>query len=120
MVLINLDQNNSITLFRSIYPNQDDDSDILDDSADLPAFTIINSARNLDAKKAGKISPKVKLNNLMCEENEEEAETEMDENATDKFTFGEKMSHKIDHAALVIFPIGFLFFMISYWTYFSD
>ena len=56
----------------------------------------------------------------MCEENEEEAETEMDENATDKFTFGEKMSHKIDHAALVIFPIVFLFFMISYWTYFSD
>ena len=38
----------------------------------------------------------------------------------EKFTLGERMSHKIDHASLVIFPAIFTLFMIGYWVVYSD
>ena len=44
-----------------------------------------------------------------------EAET----NTCEKFSHGERISHKIDRAAVVIFPVTFLGFSIAYWvTYF--
>ena len=74
------------------------------------AFTIVNSAKN---KANEKFHADLKLTNLDKDKKADEVEKE-------KFTFGEKMSHKIDHAALIIFPLSFLLFMIAYWSYYSD
>ena len=56
--------------------------------------------------------PVVALTNLNKTQVKEEEEEE-------KFTCGEKVSHKIDQVSMAIFPASFLVFMIMYWSYYT-
>ncbi len=85
-----------------------------EDTSSLPAFTIVNSAKELHREK---FSANFKLNHLNDVDVDSKKEVENPDD--EKYTFGEKASHKIDHAALVIFPTGFFIFMISYWIYYA-
>ena len=77
------------------------------------AFTIVKSAKD---KPDDKFHADLKLSDIDDKKTDELVETVEKE----KFTFGEKASHKIDHGALVIFPVAFLLFMIAYWIYYAD
>lgn len=90
------------------------EDDIDDDSSSLPAFTIVNSGKKLHREK---FSADFKLNNLR--DVDEDSKKEVENPDEEKYTFGEKASHKIDHAALIIFPTGFFVFMVSYWIYYA-
>ena len=41
-------------------------------------------------------------------------------NASKKFTYGELVSHKIDQAAMVIFPLTSIVFFIAYWVTYAS
>ena len=43
-----------------------------------------------------------------------------DSEEKERFTHGEKVSHKIDHASLIVFPVVFVIFAINYWVFYGN